>query len=256
VINVFIPTMNRVDRQWTYDRLPDAVKRHTKLVCPPSEAPSHQSRGRNVLWCKAKGITATRDYILRYCAEQDIQKFVMLDDDLTIQVRRADMKIKNATDQQMVGAFNWLEKTLDVRAHCGWMVRTAYWASTEMWLECKRMMYALAYNVPMVMDAKATFGKGLAKDVATMEDFNMTLQLLSAGLPNRLSLEYRLNAGPSNVQGGCSTWRTTPCQTDSARRLAAMYPHAVTVREKKAWTGMEAGMMDVRVQWAKALKKG
>lgn len=252
-LKIFIPTIARVDKQQTLRRLPEALFDDTYLVCPPGELVAHEDKGRNVISCPYKGIAQTRDYILDWATKEDIKYIVMLDDDVVLQRRRPDFRITNVVDEnEYYEAFAWIENTLKNVAHCGWGTRFLAYANKNEIMSPARMMYCLAYDVEKVNRVKARFSKNLPWD-STMEDFHMTLQLLEAGLTNCISLEWRASPGASNAPGGCSTWRTTKAQTESAFRLADLHPNLVTVRPKKHWEGMDDGMYDVRVKWKQAI---
>ena len=251
-LKIFIPTLGRVQKQSTYNRLPDVLKKKTFIVCPTEEVYAHEDLGRQVIACDKIGIGPTRDYIVDWAANKDIKYIVMLDDDVVLQRRRHDFRITNVkTEEEYLAAFEWLGKTLEIVAHCGWGTRFLGYATQGKETSPGRMMYCLAYDVDVVKKLGASFSKGAPWD-GTMEDFYMTLQLLQAGYPNVVSLEWRASPGPSNAKGGCSTWRTTKCQNESAERLARLYPNLVTVRHKKNWDGMGEGMLDVRIAWRKA----
>jgi hypothetical protein len=116
-----------------------------------------------------------------------------------------------------------------------------------------RMMYCLAYNVPVVFANKASFILG-PESWWCMEDFHMTLQLMKAGFNNRVSLEWRCTMGTSNATGGCSTWRTLERHNASALRLKELHSEYVKVVEKPAWEGMEgATRQDVVISWRNAV---
>lgn len=252
-MRIFIPTLGRVNKQHTLNRMPAHIAEEATVVCPPEEVEAHENLNRNVLACPLKGIGPTRDFILAHARREYTKYIVMLDDDIVLQRRRRDFRITNTKDpNEYVSALQWLEDQLKYVVHCGWGTRFLAYASKANIFSPGRMMYCLAYDVEKVAESGATFTNGMLPD-STMEDFNMTLQLLRAGYPNRVSLEWRASPGASNAPGGCSTWRTTAIQTDSAMRLQEMFPEVVTTRLKKQWVGMQEGMYDVRIQWKKAL---
>lgn len=254
MINIYIPTAGRVDRQKTLERLPPKIAKNVVLVCPPDEVKEHVRLGRNAVGCKANGITLTRDFILDHAARKGQKYVLMLDDDLVFQIRRKNGRIENSTPDEVDAALAWMEKQFkEGLAHASFGARFLGYNNPSPMLEPGRAMYALGYNVPIVKRVGAKFGKGLEWN-STMEDFNITLQLITKGYTNRVSLLYRITPGPSNAKGGCSRWRTTARQTDSAKRLAKMFPDIVKIRPKKEWQGMDEGMMDVTVYWQKALK--
>lgn len=259
-LKIFIPTKGRVDRQVTWNRMPEKLRKQTLIVCPADEGLSHQSYGRSVLACPEKGIGATRDWIMRYAYKKGIKRLVMVDDDVVLQRRRVDMRITNADLKEYEGAFKWLDTKLKIYAHASWGTRFLAFAAKGEEMSPGRAMYALGYDVKKFFEVKAGFCKNMPK-MPVMEDFHVTLQLLRAGFPNVVSLEWRASPYASNAPGGCSTWRNIKNHSDSARRLAKLHSDFVKVRTADTeWKGdgMPEGekRLEVTVQWQKAAKAG
>jgi hypothetical protein len=239
--------MGRVDRQITWSKLPNKWKKHATLVCPINEVNAHAQRGRHVVGCPVHGIAPTRDWIVDYANENGVSRILMMDDDITLQ--RAGDKIIDCTDKEAGEALTWMDNVLKKYAHASMMPRFLNpLVRGEQYN--MRAMYALGYNLTRLGDRRFT----RSGPTDTMEDFYMTLQLLTSGYDNVVHATHRVNPGPSNAPGGCSTWRTTPGQTDSARALHEIWPDVVRLREKKQWQGMEEGMLDVTIYWKKARK--
>jgi hypothetical protein len=249
---IYIPTKGRIDKQKTWDRMPPEIQAQTVLVCPNEEFEEHERRGRAAVVCHETGIAATRDWIIEDAIVRGDPYVLMLDDDMIFQRRRADGKITNCTDEEVSQAVGWVWETLPRYAHVALATRFLGYADEAEYVENGRAMYALGYDARVLIDNECSFCEGMPQP-STMEDFNMTLQLLTKGYPNCISLEWRITPGQSNAPGGCSTWRTTDIQTRSARALQARFPHLVTLREKKEWRDMEEGMLDVRVKWKGAI---
>lgn len=258
MIPIYIPTLKRLGKQTTWDNLPAPAREHALLVCPPEEVAGHKAEGRNAVACPAKGIAPTRDWIINHAAKREYAAMVMFDDDLTFQRRRASGKIDNCCDAETLEALKWMEETIvkGGYVHCGLSTRFLGFASKGDYAEPSRMMHALSYNPGFIKENKLSFALGDPQTYA-IDDMFMTLQLLTLGYPNRVSLLHRISTNGSNKSGGASTWRTGAQQSENAERLAAAFPMFVKVRSKKAWAGMEvADMHDVTVQWVKALKHG
>jgi hypothetical protein len=187
-----------------------------------------------------------------------VKKLVMLDDDLIIQKRRPNGKITDCTPAEVVEAFAWLEATLDDVCHAGFATRFLGYANPGEYAEPSRMMHCLSYRVGEIVKRKLSFAGNMPDPVHfAIDDVNLTVQLLLKGLPNRVSLTWRVRTNGSNAKGGASTWRTAAQQTANSRQLVAAYPEVIKLRPKKAWKGMESEeMFDVSVGWQKALKIG
>jgi hypothetical protein len=259
---LYIPTRARVQKQRTFNSLPKELQKRVTIVCPPDEVAQHEAAGRRAVGCPKTNIGETRDWILDLATKRGERYIMMLDDDFKVQVRRDDdrtpsgvPKITDATPAEVLEAFKWVEDTLKEVAHCSFGARSLSPDVTGEYKEPMKALWSLAYDMKVVNALKARFCKGMTQP-STMEDYNITLQLLTHGYPNRVSLVYRMGGSTANSKGGCSTWRTTPIQTASAHALKKLFPAFVELRPKKEWQGMEEGMMDVTVQWVKALKYG
>jgi hypothetical protein len=254
MLTIYIPSTKREQKQLTWKKLPPTLRRHAFIVVPRGEGSAYQAAntGANILECPLKGIAPTRDWIIKHAGMKGNRYLVQLDDDLDLQRRREDMRITNVTTgPEYVEAFDWIETNLVEYGHCGWGTRFLAYKDERQFFENARMMYCLAYDIHKVQKAKAKFTRGLEWN-STMEDFNMTIQMLKAGFKNKVSLEWRASPRGTNASGGCSTWRTTSCASESAKKLEQMYPGLVMTRPKKAWAGMEEGLLDVTVRWKKA----
>jgi hypothetical protein len=90
-----------------------------------------------------------------------------------------------------------------------------------------------------------------------MEDFHVSLSLLTKGLPN-MSINWMVqNQNGSNLAGGCSSYRTPERHAESALALKRRFPdfvNVVTKKTKTAWGGQER--IDVIIQWKKAIAHG
>lgn len=232
-------------------------------MCPKDEVKQHAVAEATVLSCDAKGISATRDWIMNHAKKEGHARVVMLDDDLTLQKRRPNGKITNLEGvNEFTDAFGWLDDALRKYAHAGFTPRFLEFDKPASVKEQvgKRMMYVLGYNVKQFFEAKASFTRGLP-DMPTMEDFHVTLQLIRAGMPNLNSLVWRVHARVSNASGGCSTWRTLERHNRSAERLVKLHAPFVKLRVADTeWKGegMKEGVKrkEVTVYWQKAMKAG
>lgn len=252
-MQIFIPTLGRPRQQKTYHALPATLREQTRLVVRPHEALRLAQYPCIVLpEALPDGIAPTRQYILEYAARAGHERIVMCDDDLTFYRRRTDDpgKATNATEADVVQMFEALAETLSPDApHAGVAAREGgnRLADQER-VHATRMQRVLGYHVPTVVASGARFDR-----VAFMEDFDMTLQLLRAGLPNTVLCCWWQGQAQSNAPGGCSTQRTPERQAEAARRLEELHPAFVDVVQKvtaSAWGGGER--TDVRVRWKAA----
>jgi hypothetical protein len=243
-------------------------KRHVVLCIPETERSRYINNvlsdviGRPIRLTVANvpethsGISHTREWILTELAAQHKERYVMmLDDDMDF-CYRPDMNsddletIKDPTqfEAMFVLLEQWLAEGL---IHVGLSARQGNNRVMQPYLEATRMMNAYAYDVDALRELGVDIGRNLV-----MHDFDLTLQLLRKGYPNRVSYQYAWNQRGSGAQGGCSSYRTAEVQKASALQLKADHPDFVTVATKTAnsvWKGMEE-RSDVNVQWLKSFK--
>jgi hypothetical protein len=266
-LNIYIPSKSRWDIQRTFQRMPAEIKAKTKIVVPNEEAARYARiwGEQHILPTSAVGIAPTRDFILEYGITENQKYLVMLDDDVVLQKRRGPVvkgekapSITNCTPAEYPEAFAWIEeKLLAGYAHCGWGLRFNGFAAPGEESSPARMMHCLAYDLEVIQATGARFCNGVDPTIHSMDDFNMTLQLLTKGYANVISLVYRASPAPSNARGGASTWRTLETQNASAHRMVELFPDFVTLRAKDNWQGMTgAQMFDITAKWAKALQYG
>ena len=253
-MKAFIPSMKRVHRQTTFNAIQHAID--TYIVVPEDEFKLYESYypGR-VISCPVKGIAGTRDFIIEHCIAEKIGMFIMFDDDITPQIRQRDGKIRNSDPEEIRTAINWLETTLLTYAHASWSPRALDFATEGDEKHPGRMMHCLAYRTSVLEKEGFRCLSGVDAD-HVQDDFNLTLQLLTAGYENCISLVHRSNPSASNSKGGASSWRTVEIHNKSAKRMAELYPQFVKLREKKNWQGFDGVQYDITVQWKKAYEFG
>lgn len=202
-----------------------------------------------------KRLSPTRQYLLENSLSD---KFILFDDDLAFATRRKDEyeKFLPASRKCINRMLSQFETLLEKYAHVGLMAREGgnrvpvdERGRPVATLKATRMMRVLGYNAPRVRAVGARFDR-----LPTKQDFDMTLQLLRAGLPNAVITEFVHNQAGSNTEGGCSAYRDDKMMERSANLLAKLHPgfvKVVTKETKTSWGGGER--VDVQVAWKKAL---
>lgn len=256
-MRIFIPTMGRApERQYTMRELPGYVRAHYRatLVAPPADAKALRAAGFMVAECRAKGIAATRQWILD---NSDDPYVLMLDDDLSSWSWRGldgdRVVYRKASEHERRTGFKDVERLLRRYTHGAIGHRLFANARAPVTLNT-RQLRALAYNRDAMKKAGVKFR------LTVMEDFDVQLQLLKKGHEsfqyNSLTQEQR----GSNEAGGCSVYRTPKVQAAAARQLAKLHPDCVTVVEReltKGWgEGFGTSRIDVRVNWRTAIRVG
>ena len=258
-MNIYIPTRGRVNKQTTFNSLPAPYQTKTKLVVDAKEeAEYRETYGKEhvmVLPKTCKGIAYIRQHIMENADDNHI---IMLDDDLRFNYKTPEGRILTSPLGKVTPGFKLIEKWLHSGlVHCGLIPRFLWWSKpySEMYRENSRMMHFLGYNVDAVLEAGCDFTKNVTRKFS-MDDFYMTLQLITKGHKNRVSLRYFTNPSVSNSAGGASEWRTIDSHNYSANKLGKMFPDCVTVKEKHGWKGMEGSRFDVVINWRRAAAMG
>lgn len=256
-MRIFIPTIGR-PRQRTVERLPlDVLRKYAvTIVCPPHELNAHKNKYATHVWvCPAKGIAATRQWILNH-SDDDI--VLMLDDDLPTWCWRThdrtsvvDAKYKKADDKELARGLGEFERLM--RNHAHGSIGHRLFCQTQPTLNYNgRMLRALAYNRKLVGRAKFR--------LPVMEDFDMALQLLSQGRDAVIYNQLVQDQYATNAAGGCSLYRTPEVQANAAKLLQKTWSEFVTLvtrAPKREWSeGFGGERVDVRVNWRKAARAG
>jgi hypothetical protein len=206
------------------------------------------------------GISHTREWILTELAARYDERYVMmLDDDMDFCYRpdMSDPALETIQDLERFEKMfllieQWLQEGF---IHVGLAARQGsnHFTGPETYRDVIRMMNAYAYDTQALKEIGVDIGRNLV-----MHDFDLTLQLLRKGYPNRVSYQYVWNQRGSGKEGGCSGYRTTEIQRKSAEQLKLDHPDFVTLTTKTAgtvWKDMEE-RSDVIVQWQKAYEDG
>ena len=258
-MEIYIPSRGRSDSLWTWHELPERWKRRTFIVCHESEADQYRrSLPRAFISpCPIHGIHNVRQWI---CDNAHSDFVFMLDDDMRFAQRADDWEKRKIykpqlSDPEEIGKIfdlmeNWLE--IEGFAHVGIGMRQMnVGIENRWWREAARMNNAYGYNLKILRE------EGIRWDrLEVMEDFDVTLELLKRGYPNRITVDYVWNQRGSGLAGGCSSYRNNEMQERCARRLVELHAPFVqlVVKEKtdsSKWIGMQS-RHDVRISWRKA----
>lgn len=259
-MKIYIPTRGRVKNQLTLRGLPPELQEQAIIVCPKDEIGRHDVECRydkiktNFLAQPddIKFIADKRKWIVEQCPED---KLVMLDDDLRFAVRREDNPglFRKATNEDVLTAFKELAEILSEETpHAGFAARgmsIGDAAKRGGWQESKRAMYVLGFYLPIAR-FWAEWGR-----IRIREDFDITLQLLSMGFPNRVNYSFVTDQKAFTPGGGDSPLeRTVDISNAAARQLQELHPDYVTLSEKTF--ANSPSRTEVIIQWIKAYEDG
>lgn len=186
------------------------------------------------------GISAARQWILDHT---DDEKVLMLDDDLSSwALRSGDGRYLKSTSAPAV-AFEQIEDLLGNYAHAG-IGHRQFANGKPLYAHCERMLRALGYRADVLKAA------GIRYTLPLMEDFEMTLRLLTRGFANAVYYGVVQDQAMSGAPGGCTAIRTLELHNQCAEKLAEMFPQYVKTKQVEGW---ELGIRtDVSVQWKRA----
>lgn len=264
-IAIYIPSHRRPGSQKTFNFIPEKLKKNTFIVVDRQDLKQYQKiYGKHVIQCPEVGICKTRQWIIENCEE----KFsLMLDDDMNFHIRDKNLKLQRCSPKEFINMIRLLEGWLEEGIiHVGISQRFGNNRIEEDYTEITRMNNAYAYNCKKMIELKEKHnvsfnylenkhGKQLV-----MEDFLVTLSLLQLGFKNRVAYKYAWDQKESGADGGCSLYRTSQMQAESAVLLARKFPGFVRVVKKKSskpWKGFDSKVRtDVIIQWKKIFNMG
>jgi hypothetical protein len=278
---VYIPTRGRVgeDRQITLKQFKLRSTHTPILVCPDDEVMAHRTYHSKVWGCPLNGIGNKRQFILENACDDVV---VMIDDDMKFFYRpvlkeTTLLPIGSKLDDmlcdivRMVYLYGYKHGGIGPRQGNNskaklWNSKTGEWEPkyhdktfrngfidhNHLVMRNTRVNGVHFYHRQTALDARVNFGK-----LPLMEDFYVTLQLLTLGYPNITLHDYVWNQPQSSMEGGCSLYRTPELQAQAAEMLKAEFPEYVSVITKRSRSWGGEGMQerkDVRVNWLKAYR--
>lgn len=262
-MRVYIPSMGRAANIGRIGTTHDFLMDHGSVyVVPPDEVDAYKRALNNagghhtVIGCKEQGIAAVRHWIGKEARRRGENKFCMMDDDLMFAVRQTtdDWHLRKCNDDDVRGMLEWIDRSLNGYAHASVsprMVNVGEFKDGCNALngikENSRTLRVLAYQT----DA---FPKMKHGRVPVMEDFDVNLQLLEAGLKNVQSFYWSNDQRGTGEKGGCSSYRTLEEHNKAAVKLHELHPGFVKLREKENKTGAAElrKRLEVTIQWGKA----
>lgn len=203
------------------------------------------------------GIAKTRLWIGRHAEAAGFSKFLMLDDDIRFLVRRSEdtWQLRGTEPHEVQELLDLVDFRLDFYGHVGISAREGNnrfgeGSKQSVFMENTRTLRALAYRTTDFL--RMEHGR-----VEVMEDFDVNLQLLEAGIPNCNIGYWAQGQKMTNAPGGCSTYRSHEVQEASARKLQELHgADVVRLREKTNKTDADGfgTRTEVTIQWKRAFR--
>jgi len=226
---IAIPSKSRAGRTSTDKIFKDACT----FYVPESEV--HQySYIKNVVGVpkEIKGITATRNYILKNTNEKRV---VMLDDDVkkSAYVKRYERKVEHVNLKDRAFWLDEFNKYFDITEQMNykiWGVTTDH--STKSAYSYKPFMfktYALGSIMGIVNDGEYMFNE----EFKVKEDYEICLRHIKekGGL---LGVRYLYWANHHYTdEGGCKDYRTVSIEKECIKKLIKMYPNMIAKVKRK-----------------------
>lgn len=260
-MHIFIPSMRRQHIPHTVNSLVSESPYQITVVCPYDEYDAY----RSVIDVRARvistpstlpmGIGHTRQWILHEATKNEPDdKFIAMDDDLTFSVRRDDEpeKFREPEPGELKKMLLQISDLLDDYAHVSVATREGGNRNTSPITHCVRAMRVTGFRRSVLLAVGVDH-----RESTVMEDFEVTLCLLTHGYENAIINTFVQNQRGSNSAGGAAVYRTMAVQEAAAIKLQKRYPEFVRLvrkQTKTAWGGAER--TDVVVQWKKALAAG
>lgn len=242
---------------YSFHALPKEIQARAFIVVRPDEKDLYVEQGGFkphrllVLDKGVEGLSATRQWVQD---NADKRYIVQLDDDLKGYTKKikpeefASMHPMTYRDILKMDAlfFRWLRAGRI--GHCGMgdRMQTA-WAGKE-YAENTQIARFFCHDRIAVKSAGARWDR-----IPLIQDKDITLQLLRAGVPNRVSLMHCYNeTGMGRNKGGVGIYRTSKLYEDCVVKLAKLHPGIVTVVDKARDHGSFQCTIQPRVAWSKA----
>jgi len=245
ITNIIIPTLGRINKQITYNNLPEKYKDITKFVVQQHEYDEMNSLYPNKVLCLPENINTiapAREWIFN---EFKHTRFIVFDDDLDFVIKDPNPNegtkwlSKKFNDEDFDHVFNLFDDWMNEGIVYGGMLPAWVIPDIRQWpiRENQRIMTNVFYDGPKIPnDIKWN-------RVPAAEDFDVNLQLLTRGFKNRISSRYMVTCSETNAEGGCSIWRTLEVHNDAQKLLHKLWPEFVTLKEKTVASGPWKGQI-------------
>jgi hypothetical protein len=259
-MHIYIPSLSREKIPYTYNSIIAECPYPVSIVVRDSQYAQYKAAipEASIIATPAdlpNGIGPTRQWIRHTLSADNVDdKFISMDDDLTFAVRRTDdpTKFRDPQRGEIEAMFYKLNDMLDDYAHISVATREGGHRQPEPVIHFVRAMRTSGYRRSALIKAGVDH-----RESTVIEDFEVTLALLTKGYPNATLNTHVQNQKGSNSAGGASEYRTMEVQRLAAEKLRSRYPDFVRTVEKTtktAWGG--ATRTDMIIQWKKALAYG
>jgi len=222
------------------------------IICPKEEVNRFKIYDLSIKAIDKKYLGQVWQYILENCPTPGV---IIIDDDLRFCVRYLGIHdwLEQIQNKELNEMFNWMSNQLDVGfVHGAISIRKGNHFVEEDFRDCTNAKDCLYFNRDVLLAENIRLDR-----LKTMQDFDITLQLLSKGYPNRVGYNWCCDQIDPTAEGGTTLYRTPKVQKEAAYQLAEIWPRIINVVKKKARNksniyGNER--YDVRIAWRRCWK--
>ncbi len=253
---VYIPTKGR--KNFSAQKTLQQILTHSDIkptiVCPEKEVLFFEDSIPSpfIKVINKKYLSQVWQAILEDCPTKGV---IIIDDDLRFCVRYIGIHdwLNQIKDKELNDMFAWMSDQLDAGyVHGSISIRKGNHFIEESFRDCANAKDCLFFNRDVLLAENARLD-----GLKTMQDFDITLQLMSKGYPNRVGYNWCTDQMDPAAEGGTTLYRTPEVQKEAAHQLRDMWPDYVKVIKKKAKSKSAIyGDMrwDVRIAWRKCWK--
>jgi len=256
-MNIYIMTKGRVNRQHTWNALPDQLRRRTYIVCPMAEKQLHIDSGipKEVLIGSPQWVHNYSDKFKWILELKDgYTKGVIIDDDLKFSypyqrddgARRLQTIGPGDSGKRIEEGFQFMESLLDDTALVSFHPRQMGHTKEPPYVENGKIVCVQGFNRSLIGSIPNLNRFPILADVV------LNATLLERGQGNKIITTLFIDWYPCQADGGCSLSRTPEMQAEACYWLEERFGPYIKAVEKEAKSGWLGGKrVDFRGQWKK-----
>ena len=254
---IYIPTLGRVNKQITYNNLPDFLKKKTVLVIQPKEKNLHGDKQTLILPDNDIGICKTRKFLYEY-ANNKKERYGVFDDDLTFLKRRpkgnrpVKVEMSNEDWKELIDRTNKMfDEGISFSAlRVGVLPPSSFGRGID-YAKNTAAFTAYFFNGQVLPKSSE-----LDWSIEIGEDLHLVLQLFKFGHSNTVWDKFVFHQ-KEYADGGCNSYRTSKIINECHQKL--IDTHSKYVSESKRIKAKEFNndeILKLKVNWYKAHKDG
>lgn len=248
---VYIPTKGRDGELKTLQQVLVHSNIKPIIVCPSEEVLNFQESYPQLIVkvVDKKYLGQVWQAIVEECPTTGV---MILDDDLRFAYRYLGIHnwLEQVDEFMLDDMFKWMSDQLDEGyVHGAISIRKGNHFQEDSYRECGNAKDCLYFNRDVLLKENARLDR-----LKTMQDFDITLQLMSLGYPNKVGFDFCCDQMDPAAVGGTTLYRTPDVQKEAAELLHSFWPDFVKVVQKKAASKSSIygdTRYDVKIAWRK-----